>query len=939
MRRVWWLVLLCLVFIGGYVGSVSPVEAAGILIKNESMPAVYYVAADGKRYVFPNEHIFFSWYPNFESVKTVSDTALAGYQIGGNITYRVGTRLVKLTNDPKVYAVEPGGVLRWVTTEAVAKTLYGTEWAKRVDDLPDSFFPAYVLGAPLDGTVFPEGWIGRDVTSGQTVVYTSGGFRPFTKEGEENNRVVSLDPVPYDFSAVPMGVGISAGLPFLSDAAQDGYGKRLAHDVVLVGESKLKAIFQGESTQQIGGLFVSVKAPTVIKNLAFTLKAVTNADADFDAGGLLYGNGTEIVEPNLTNIRLVDDFGRSLLSTGSVGFDKNQDGAVRLVLTGSHTLPAGVSHVRLVADVFADAPAKERYVVNYDVTSSIFEVGGFRTESVSPASIDGSEVEVSTGGIEISRASGGGRQVLVGSSDRSVPRLAGFVLKNPLAESVTVQELTFTGYIDEGEESDDFALGFDADRGSNGRFVKEVLPELVASDGSGRTLGRTPVGSDGKAHFTGLALTLPARTSVTVYVGGDIAEAAPFDLYPDRVAFDIKKGEDDVVAKRADGREVDIFGDAVNGGASPSDYVVIAKHGELLLEGAGSGGARLIMGEVRKGTFTLKLTASDIEDMRVDTLAMRLASSEAVRSIKTVELRYPDAITGGLLYTSAQIQSGAATFHPTDLIIPRDKKVDVQVLVTLLSEAQGAMSGDEIGWIFEPETFLVTGVPSGITLNKDDFGRFLTNSVRPGGEVPVRRGAPIMRLLAEAIEDPQRKGEATPVFGFTVTSLGEGAKITKLAFKIEPSDVGYDLNDVEADNDLLEYFADLPLSGFDHDAIANLLDEDGEEIGDGSAASLRYTIYDESLRQRVSATGVDTARGDYGILTYEFRTPILATSTPQTFTLELDTRGLALGSRTVKVTLLGADDFGWNDGSTLAFPESGDGVNQLPFSGSPITFR
>src|SRR3989338_5981385 len=91
--------------------------AAGDLIK-ASGPAVYYYAADGKRYVFPNEKTYFTWYSGFSSVKTITDAELAAVMIGGNVTYRPGVKMVKITTDPKVYAVSNGGVLRHVPSEA-----------------------------------------------------------------------------------------------------------------------------------------------------------------------------------------------------------------------------------------------------------------------------------------------------------------------------------------------------------------------------------------------------------------------------------------------------------------------------------------------------------------------------------------------------------------------------------------------------------------------------------------------------------------------------------------------------------------------------------------------------------------------------------------------------------------------------------------------------
>lgn len=120
----------------------------GDLIK-ASGQAVYYYADDGKRYVFPTEKTYKSWYVDFSSVKTITDSELAAITIGGNVTYRPGVRLVKVTTDPHVYAVE-GRELRWVTNEALAQSIFGDDWASQVDDLPDAFFVNYTIGPIID---------------------------------------------------------------------------------------------------------------------------------------------------------------------------------------------------------------------------------------------------------------------------------------------------------------------------------------------------------------------------------------------------------------------------------------------------------------------------------------------------------------------------------------------------------------------------------------------------------------------------------------------------------------------------------------------------------------------------------------------------------------------------------------------------------------------
>lgn len=123
--------------------------SSGDLIKGESGLSVYYYGSDGKRYVFPNEKTYKTWYSDFDSVIEISDTELGTIPIGGNVTYKPGVKMVKITTDPKVYVVAGGGVLRWVSTETIAEKLYGVGWASQIHDIPDAFFVNYTVGEPI----------------------------------------------------------------------------------------------------------------------------------------------------------------------------------------------------------------------------------------------------------------------------------------------------------------------------------------------------------------------------------------------------------------------------------------------------------------------------------------------------------------------------------------------------------------------------------------------------------------------------------------------------------------------------------------------------------------------------------------------------------------------------------------------------------------------
>ena len=130
--------------------SASEISAAstGDVIKG-SGSAVYYLGGDNKRHPFPSSRVYFTWYQDFSNVKNVSDSELASYQLGESVPYKPGVKLVKIDSTPKVYAIDNGAYLRWVPTEEMAETLYGSDWNKRIDDIPVTFFSNYLIGPQI----------------------------------------------------------------------------------------------------------------------------------------------------------------------------------------------------------------------------------------------------------------------------------------------------------------------------------------------------------------------------------------------------------------------------------------------------------------------------------------------------------------------------------------------------------------------------------------------------------------------------------------------------------------------------------------------------------------------------------------------------------------------------------------------------------------------
>lgn len=175
----------------------------GDLVKCASTQAVYLFGPDGKRYVFPNEKTYFTWYTDFSSVKTISDKRCATLPLGrSNVTYRPGVKMIKITTDPRTYAVERGGILRHVTSQQLAETLYGLNWKNKIDDVADAFFSNYKVGTPIESSdqysasavTTATATIMQDKSFDDTIATvsigdSSAGFVPFTLTVKKNTTV------------------------------------------------------------------------------------------------------------------------------------------------------------------------------------------------------------------------------------------------------------------------------------------------------------------------------------------------------------------------------------------------------------------------------------------------------------------------------------------------------------------------------------------------------------------------------------------------------------------------------------------------------------------------------------------------------------------------------------------------------------------------------
>lgn len=124
-----------------------PVLAAGNVFKVKGHTAVYLLDDNLKRLYFPNSEVYHSWYDNFSQVVEIPETCVDNYPTPLDppfgVNFRPGSRLVKVKISPTVYVIEPGNKLRKLGSEAVARELYGANWAGLVRDIADAFWPNF----------------------------------------------------------------------------------------------------------------------------------------------------------------------------------------------------------------------------------------------------------------------------------------------------------------------------------------------------------------------------------------------------------------------------------------------------------------------------------------------------------------------------------------------------------------------------------------------------------------------------------------------------------------------------------------------------------------------------------------------------------------------------------------------------------------------------
>ena len=123
---------------------------SGKWIKLADKTAVYHLDSNNIRHAYPTQAVWESyWEEDFSFVETIDADEMASYALGRNVPFKSGG-LIKIPSVPKVYYVSQNASIHWVTKEATAKSMFGSNWASTVKDLPESFFLDYSVGVDIE---------------------------------------------------------------------------------------------------------------------------------------------------------------------------------------------------------------------------------------------------------------------------------------------------------------------------------------------------------------------------------------------------------------------------------------------------------------------------------------------------------------------------------------------------------------------------------------------------------------------------------------------------------------------------------------------------------------------------------------------------------------------------------------------------------------------
>ena len=881
--------------------------------------AVYYYGADGKRYVFTNSQDFFTWYADFTGVKVISSSEMASISLGGNVVYRPGTRLVKITSDPNVYAVEPGGVLRWIQTEEVALALYGSDWNKRIDDIPDAFFFNYTIGDPLAAAVYPEGSIVKRTTDNALFLIENRTKRRITSDQVKTALRIQDKFVLTTGSSLadyPDGTEIASASASLTDTSQKTGFQAPAVPTFSVVQPATGYIPTNAEADLIE-LHISSAKEVNVSQLAIRIEATTGKPAadttDEDKGGLVYGNNAQ---PNMRMLRWVDAQGNVPFGTPQeVLVDVTQDQAQTFYFFGSFNVPANSEKVLYFrVQTGSLLPTGEGYKAVFLVTGTAVRDTSGATAAFAPtADITGRTLTTLASALEIKSSSNPGLPTYIrGAKDAAI---AGLTFKATTYAPNVIKALTFQGYVDE-ESKSGFLAGGDSDNGSETRVTDMVSQVSLYDDKSNKIAGPVDIDVNGKASFSGLSVAIAAGQSAILILRGDISPTVELENSPNRLTFDITTAATDVTVTDDKGAKVNVIGDLANGGPKAGAYATIKNHGKVKFSWSGSSSRALAGSEQLLGTLSVEAKE---DSFQLKTVAFRQASGIA-QSLADIRLAYPSG--SGTVSTPSQLFQGTSmTFNNMDIVVEKDKTVALKLYGQIYGRNAGAVYDESLKVQFgNADALQFVSQTDGQIFSETNLGSSTTDFyVAANTASSVKVGFSDL-TVAETSTEPSSIYHDAPVeiLNFFIKADPAGpVRVRKLTFKVSPNDVGKS----GASNDSLEMWARIDGDFADDDGVADLNQIYGTTktlIGEDSQTRITYTVVHSGTKNTSPvASNYVSASGDYALIEYAFNEGSelnIGAGGSQEYHLSLDATYFPSDKdHTLKVDLLGGADLAWTD--------------------------
>lgn len=163
----------------------------GDLITAPNLGTIYYLNAQEKRVVFPDETTFLTWYESFDEVKTIPLDLLESFPLSGkNATIRPCTHLITIPSSHQVWLIGHPNDLHWLKGgEDQVIALFGPDWKNRLVDLPEYYFGDYNQGFDMGSdALYPAGLLTYASASGLYYLTVDHGQRLVTEKGFADNR-------------------------------------------------------------------------------------------------------------------------------------------------------------------------------------------------------------------------------------------------------------------------------------------------------------------------------------------------------------------------------------------------------------------------------------------------------------------------------------------------------------------------------------------------------------------------------------------------------------------------------------------------------------------------------------------------------------------------------------------------------------------------------